>query len=236
MPLSELFDCTFIVNLPQRADRRRAVTKELRKAGIELAGGAVELFPAIRPKESAGFPSPGVRGCFLSHLAILKEARRRGLASILILEDDLVISPLVIASFERIRELVQQTWWDIIYFGHCEEPPANGALALVSFDGPIRTSHFYAINEPALSCLVDYLEYAQLREPGDPQGGPMHLDAALTMFRLANPDLVTLISAPNLGWQRPSSSDIHSNWFQQAPLFRNAYDIARGVRSLFAGR
>ena len=235
MSLSALFDCTFIVNLPHRKDRRRAILSELEKSGIGLNHQSVELFPAIRPEDAAGFPSAGVRGCFLSHLAILKEARSRALNTALIIEDDLVISPKIISQFETLRTASQQPW-DILYLGHCETVPEQNPLALIPFKGPIRTSHFYAIKEPALSNLIDYLESVQLRKAGDPEGGPMHLDAALTMFRQANPGLTTLIAAPNLGWQRPSRSDIHSSWFQSAPVFRNVYDLARNIRGVLSSK
>jgi hypothetical protein len=231
VPLAALFGCTFIINLPDRKDRRRAILAEIEKIGMPLAPGVVELFPGIRPSQAAGFPSRGVRGCFLSHLGILKEARCRGLDSVLILEDDLVISPAVGDYFESLRAaLVQQPWY-FLYFGHREEVPSPVPPVLVPFDGPIVTAHFYAVREPAISGLVDYLEEVQLRRPGDPAGGPMHVDGALSMFRQRNPELATRIAAPNLGWQRPSRSDIHSTWLQSAPLFRHAYDAARVVRS-----
>jgi glycosyl transferase family 25 len=121
---------------------------------------------------------------------------------------------------------------DLAYFGHVEPVASRGVPQLLPFSRPLMTSHFYAIKEPALSRLIDFLEQAQIRLPGDPAGGPMHLDGALTMFRQANPDLLTRIASPNLGWQRPSRSDIHSNWFQQAPVFRHFYDVARAIRSL----
>ena len=202
---------------------------------MRLLPQSVELFPAIRPTDPAGFPSVGVRGCFLSHLAILKEARSRELKSILIIEDDLVMSPKITKQFEAVRTAIRQRW-DMLYLGHCENVPERTPLALIPFEGPIRTSHFYAIKEPALSNLIGYLENVQLRQAGDPEGGPMHLDAALTMFRQANPDLTTLIAAPNLGWQRPSRSDIHSSWFQSAPVFRNAYDVARSIKAVLSSK
>ncbi|MCI5210545.1 MAG: hypothetical protein D3910_17540 [Candidatus Electrothrix sp. ATG2] len=68
------FGKIYVINLPERVDRRREVTAALKRIGISFAPGKVELFPAIRPTEAAGFPSPGVRGCFLSHLSVLKKA------------------------------------------------------------------------------------------------------------------------------------------------------------------
>jgi glycosyl transferase family 25 len=225
------FDGAFVINLPDRKDRRRAIAKELHKAGMPLEASKVEIFPAVRPKEPAGFPTIGVRGCFLSHLGLLLKARERGCRNVLVMEDDLVLSESIHKDLAALRSGLEQPW-DLAYFGHVEPVASCGVPQLLAFSQPLMTSHFYAIKEPALSRLIDFLEQVQLRSPGDPAGGPMHLDGALTMFRQANPDLLTRIASPNLGWQRPSRSDIHSNWFQQAPVFRHFYDIARAIRSL----
>ncbi|HAX77040.1 MAG TPA: LPS biosynthesis glycosyltransferase, partial [Cyanobacteria bacterium UBA11372] len=50
------------------------------------------MFPAIRPDDAGDFPSIGARGCFESHLAILKQALADRLSNVLIVEDDLKIS------------------------------------------------------------------------------------------------------------------------------------------------
>jgi len=200
---------------------------------MPLSPGAVELFPGIRSGEAAGFPSAAVRGCFLSHLGVLREARRRHLKSVLILEDDVVLSPLVRDQFDSLRAALADSW-DIVYLGHRETVSGGSLPALLPFNGPIVTAHFYAVREPAISGLVDYLEEVQLRPAGHPAGGPMHVDGALSMYRQRNPGLLTRIADPNLGWQRPSRSDIHSTWLQSAPLFRHAYDAARAVRAVIA--
>jgi glycosyl transferase family 25 len=41
----------------------------------------------------------------------------------------------------------------------------------------------------------------------------MPIDGAYNIFRRENSDIKTLISAPKLGWQRPSRSDIAGNRF-----------------------
>ncbi len=232
MNLAELFDCTFVINLPDRKDRRAAISRELGRAGVPLKPGKVEIFRAIRPTEAAGFPSPGVRGCFLSHLGILREARKRNLKSVLILEDDLVMSPLLGKSIDSLKRALEQQPWGLVYFGHVEKVGSPAIPALVPFAGAVMTTHFYGVSGAALERLIDFLQRTEQRQPGDPAGGPMHVDGALTMFRHANPDLLTLIAHPNLGWQRPSRSDIHSTWYQHAPVFRQAYDLARTVRSV----
>jgi len=58
---------------------------------MPLTPHKVEIFPAIGPDEAGGFPSIGPRGCFSSHVAILKQAKHQGLSNILIVEDDLEI-------------------------------------------------------------------------------------------------------------------------------------------------
>ncbi len=231
MSLADLFDCTFIVNLPDRKDRRRAITRELQNAGMPLTPGSVELFPAVRPDDPGQFPSRGVRGCFLSHLRILQQARARNLDTALIIEDDLVLSPLLLKSDGCLQKLMDQPW-DMVYLGHVADVRKDPPIRLNRFDGPLATSHFYAVRKQARERLIDFLEAAEQRPPGHPDGGPMHLDGALTMFRQCNPDILTLIAEPNLGWQRPSRSDIHSTWMQSAPVFREAYNLARFVRGV----
>ncbi|MEX1060616.1 MAG: glycosyltransferase family 25 protein, partial [Methyloceanibacter sp.] len=62
-----------IINLEHRTDRRIAMQKQLSRIGWQA-----EFFAAIRPDIAADFPSIGARGCFLSHLAVLKNARDAG--------------------------------------------------------------------------------------------------------------------------------------------------------------
>lgn len=234
--LVDLFGCIFVINLPERKDRRAAISRELARAASPLQSGRVEIFPAIRPREPGGFPSPGVRGCFLSHLEVLLEARRRNAPSVLILEDDLAISPDLNGSLESLSAELQKQPWGLLYLGHVEKVGRKVPVRLLSFTGPLMTAHFYAVNGPVLDRLIEYLQQVLLRPPGDPEGGPMHFDGALSMFREANPDVLTLIAEPNLGWQRASRSDLHSTWLQRTPPFREAYSLARFLRDAVVRR
>lgn len=230
--LADYFHCTYVINLVERKDRRKAITGELERAGMPLHPGRVEIFPAVKPTEALGFPGIGVRGCFLSHLGILKKALERGLRNVLIVEDDLMISP-------RINEIIgelQSKPWGIVYLGHVEPVPDTAIPQLVLFDAPVLTAHFYAVNGPVIPRLVDYLEKVLTREPGDPLGGPMHYDGALTMFRQANRDVLTLITHPNLGKQRPSRSDISCPWYERLPVVKEAAGVARSVREWVRAR
>ncbi len=228
--LSDYFGCTYIINLPERKDRRKAITGELQQIGMPLSAGKVEMFAAVKPKEKLGFPSIGARGCFLSHYQILTSALQRELANVLIVEDDLMLSPHLKDNLEHILTSLQGTEWGIVYLGHIEPVPESGTPRFLPFHEPVITSHFYAVNGPVIPRLVEYLRQVQQREEGDPLGGPMHLDGALTMFRQANPDVLTLIAQPNLGKQRPSRSNINCPWYERLPLVQQAADISRLVR------
>jgi hypothetical protein len=236
MKLGELFESGFVINLAERKDRRKAVTRELERAGMPLEPGRVEIFAALRPEEACGFPSPGVRGCFLSHLGALLEARRRNAGNVLVLEDDLAITPRLGEHVEALAAGMAQQSWGFLYLGHVEEVESGGPLQLLPCTRPLVTAHFYAVNGPVMDRLIDFLHKVLRRGPGDPMGGPMHFDGALSMFRAAHPDVLTLIAQPNLGWQRASRSDLHSTWWQRTPPFREAYSIARYLREAIIGQ
>ena len=67
----------FYINLDKRTDRKEQLEKELNDFGLKY-----ERFRAI---ETSGF---GILGCGLSHLEILKIAKKENYENVLILEDD----------------------------------------------------------------------------------------------------------------------------------------------------
>ena len=228
--LTDYFDCTYVINLAERADRRKEVTGELVRAGMPLRAGRVEIFRGVKPEAPRGFPGIGARGCFLSHLSVLKDALQRGLSNVLIVEDDLMLLPAVNRSIDQLITGIRSVDWGIIHLGHLEKAPDSGSTEFVRFHGPVVTAFFYAVNGPVIPRLIDYLEQVQCREPGDPLGGPMHFDGALTMFREANPDVATFLACPGLGRQRRSRSNVNSPWYEGLPLIRQAADFLRVVR------
>src|SRR5271155_4920613 len=116
--LADLFGRTFVINLPERRDRLAAINRQLDNVGMGFNRSTVKLHPATRCSEVGGFPSTAVRGCFLSHLAVLREARAEGLRTVLIMEDDLAISPLFASSCARLMQEAEDHPWGFIYFGH----------------------------------------------------------------------------------------------------------------------
>jgi hypothetical protein len=236
MNLLSHFDRICIINLPERADRRRQVRRELRRVGLRDDGARVRFFPAIRPADAGAephrFPSVGARGCYLSHLAVLRAARDDGVRNVLVLEDDVAFSAALGAAQAGLLDGLHAGDWGMAYPGHVEtdcDGPASAASWLET-RRPLVCAHSYAVNGPLLAPLVDYLEACLRRPAGDPRGGPMHVDGALSMFRAAHEPCRTLIAAPTLIRQRASRSDIAGvRWFDRWPL-RPLAGAARNLR------
>lgn len=233
-PLTDFFPLTRVLNLPARTDRYREISAQLEAMGMPFAEGQVELFRAIKPPDAAGFTNAAVHGCFLSHLNIIRNARTRGVESVLILEDDLQVLPQDVEMLaEMAAELVKMPW-GIAYFGHFLPAAPTAAPGWTTFRGELRTSHFYAVHGSVFDQLIAYLEDCLQRPPGHPVGGPMEYDGALNMFRLWYPDTITLVAQPSLGGQRSSQSDIHPSGERRISGIRQAVTLARLVKKTLA--
>ena len=140
--ITDYFQRVYAINLPEREYLRQLIVQELEEAEMPLLPHKIEIFPAIGPDEAGGFPTIGARGCFSSHVAILKQAKQQGLSNILIVEDDLEISPKLRTHQAVIVEQLCQQDWDFFYFGHVEEVEQKSPVALVPFSEDMRTTHF----------------------------------------------------------------------------------------------
>lgn len=232
MDVIDYFQRLYIINLPARADRKREMQAQLVSIGLSLDHSKVQLFTAIRPKAAGDFPSIGARGCFLSHLGVLKDAERRGLERILILEDDLNFSADFQARIPRIIDGLANSEWGVFYGGYQLTSPLTKSidsdLALVTSPEGVLTTHFIGFQRTTISLLIAYLEKMLSRPGGDAEGGPMHVDGAYSWFRRQHPDLVTLAAVPELGFQRSSRTDIHElRWFDKWVGVRDLVRIAR---------
>jgi hypothetical protein len=231
--LTNYFERTYVINLPSRPDRLRDMQRELARNGVGLVAGKVERFPAVRPTDPGEFTSLGARGCFTSHLEILRQALSRGSSGVLIMEDDLAIDARLVAVEEELVRALSSTPWSLVYFGHRAANLPQRSGGFVRSDEDTTCAHFYGVSAQGLRPLVEFLETVLKRPAGHPDGGPMHYDGALTTFRALNPQL-TLFASPSLGSQRSSKSDITPRWFDRVPLFRDAVGQTRRLRTLAA--
>lgn len=214
--LLQSFDRICIINLPERADRRRAVTRELQRQGLAVDGDRVRFVDGIRPDGPGDFPSTGARGCFLSHLRVLRQARADGARRLLVLEDDVMFTA-ALAQAAGLGAALAGDDWQLAYPGHAQ-PPLPGPLRWQRSDAPLVCAHCYAVQGDALPTLIDHLEACLTRPSGHPLGSPMHYDGALTVLRAARPDLVTLLASQSVAGQRSSRSDIIGpSWLDRWP-------------------
>ncbi|TPV93590.1 MAG: glycosyltransferase family 25 protein [Myxococcales bacterium FL481] len=229
LSLAGYFEGIYVVNLPERTDRRREMEQELAQTDL---GAKVEFFPAVRPDEAGDWPSIGARGCFRSHYDIIQRARENGLNNVLIFEDDLTLDPKLARHAESLLAELAERPWDLLYFGHVLELPAEPvSLQQAAPQLPIKTTHCYAVNGRAFDELLHFLELVMSRPAGHPLGGPTHYDGALSMFRTQHPARVTLYASPSLGHQRSSRSDITGRWFDEVAGLRWLADRARSLRA-----
>jgi hypothetical protein len=232
MTLFDAFERIVVINLPQRRDRRRDMLAELASAGIAVDDSRLQFFAAIRPTDAGHFPAVGVRGCFMSHLGVIEAALRDGVTRLLILEDDVQFEPAACRAQPSLCARLLQDDWDFAYPGHVESLGGDPlAPQWLTTEVPLVCAHFYGLNRRVLPALRDYLQSCLLRPAGHPDGGPMHVDGALSMFRVRQ-RAITLIAAPSLGRQRSSCSDIYPyHWYDRWPLVKTMVAAARRLKN-----
>ena len=208
------FDRLYVVNLPDRADRRRETAGELARLGIGFDDPRVRLFEAVRPADAGPFRSIGARGAFLSQLGVLREARERGHRRILMLEDDCDFVRAIGRRLPPLLDRLDAEGFDLFYGGHLlpEAPDAidRAAGPLLRADPAltIRLAHCLGFGPTAIDALPAYLDAMLGRPAGSTEGGPMDVDGAYNWFRRARPDLATWLAVPPIAHQRPSRTDI----------------------------
>lgn len=221
-----------VINLVERADRRREMRSELRRVGLQRG----TFFHAIRPDVPAGFPTIGSYGCFLSHMTVLHKAADTRSTGLVLLEDDVDFSRDAPERFSAImRHLKREVPnWGMFYGTHSDLPLLSGKLYQeVPADTAIATASFVCFNGWVLDDIGGYLLKMLDRPAGDPAGGPMHVDAAYSRFRREHPECRTFAATPALGWQRPSRTDVHERpWFDDTPIAREAASVLRSIRRL----
>ncbi len=232
MTLLDYFDRVSVIHLKERSDRYGALVGELQRMGIPVTHPKLDVPDAPRMPDANGFPSKGVYGNFLSHLGILKSAHRADLRSVWVLEDDAIFSRRFMRDQHEIAAVLVGSDWDLCYFGHSLMNELNGLeTGLPRYSGPFYWAHCYAVHARVLPRLISYLEETLHNPPGHPRGGKAYIDAAHTLFRRFNPDVVTLVGNPVLSVQRGSPSGLADpRWYDGLRIVRPAIGAARALR------
>lgn len=215
----EQFDSVRIINLVERTDRRFEIAAQLTRIGA-ADDPTLSFFAAQRPTDPGGFPSLGARGCFESHLAVVRQALADGVERVLIIEDDFDFALDIDRQGHSVMAALAATPWDVFYGAPILDAVADRGitadgygLASLSPDLAVMTTSCVGFGRTALSLLEPFLTAMLKRPAGSPDYGPMHVDGAYSVFRQQHPKLRTIVCKPSLGAQRASRSDITPNRF-----------------------
>ena len=220
------FDHIVVVNLPERVDRRRESEAELQLVGGERA----TFFAAVRPATPGFFRTIGEHGCFLSHVAVLKNALAA--RNILVMEDDVMFARSLHERAASLADLPAD--WDVIYVGHNQLPEVRVELpggSLVAVDRHVEFvgTHCYAVNGPVVSRLLAYCE-GLLARAAETNGTCMPIDGAINTAR-RELGLRTFAFNPPLADQRPSRTDVAPHkWFDGIPPLQSTINALRRVK------
>jgi len=230
MEFIDYFDRVEIISLKERKDRRVDLENQISKLGKSIDGDKIRFFDAIKPINKGAFPSIGARGCFESHLEVLRHADFDGINNLLIIEDDLNFSDEVCDLSAQFYELLKEGEWEFSYLGHeIEDIDTQNRPKLLPVDNntAVRCTHLIGVSGDAISKLVKYLEVMHARDGGDPAGGPMHVDGAYSWFRRET-QCKTVVSCPPIGYQRSSRSDIADvKLYDKIPILKNIVNYIR---------
>jgi glycosyl transferase family 25 len=240
--LAEYFGAAYLINLPDRTDRLESAKKELARVGWDFGPRGIQLFPALKFSERAGFPNAGVRGAFQSHWECLQRAHVGHHRGVLILEDDIGFSSALGPLTPSIISRLEAEDWDFVFFGHYETGTIPNAHSKTTpeelrFDvwtTEIHGLHFYGVNRRILARLNAHLKRVANGAEGDQEAGPMPVDGALNVFRRINPDVKTLIAYPKLGWQKSSRSDIMPGRLDRLRIFSPLTTALRNIKHVAA--
>ena len=230
-PLSS-FDRVAIINLPERADRRRETTAEIERIG-GFDGGRIEFVDAYRPADPGPFPSIGARGCFMSQLSVLQQARADQVDRLLILEDDVQFVPDFAARMAALAPVIASGDCNIFYGAYTEPQRGNArGWAPIGAEQPLTTASFIGFDRTTVARLVPFVEAMLERPAGSPDYGPMHVDGAYTVFRKLHPDVITIAAVPPVSGQRSSRSNITESGMllDRVPALRGVGNALRRLR------
>ncbi|XP_007102452.2 inactive glycosyltransferase 25 family member 3 isoform X3 [Physeter macrocephalus] len=139
------FDEVFVISLARRPDRRERMLSSLWE--MEISGRlvdavdgrvlnssvmkslGVDLLPGYQDPYSGRTLTKGEVGCFLSHYSIWEEVVARGLAQVVVFEDDVRFESNFKMRLERLMEEVEaeKLPWDLIYLGRKQVNPEEEA-------------------------------------------------------------------------------------------------------------
>ncbi len=157
----DCFEKIFIISLDQHKDRRDRLLRQLKSHGVECPD--VEIIRACHG-DTVGVPAwwqsgGGAYGCLQSHSYALQKAAMDNLESVLILEDDAILS-------KNFNDQLQEVWpevpedWEQLYLGgvYLLDPIPVGSHWMEGKD--INRTHAYAVRRGTCAKIHAHINYA----------------------------------------------------------------------------
>lgn len=162
MKITDFFDKTYCVNLDRRTDRWADSTNEFKKFNLN----GIERFSAVDGKSTPiKLKNKKVNkseiALVLTNIKIIERAKKEGLKSILILEDDVEFTDEVTNVSEYFKFLPND--WDMIYFGGNHNIGIEEATPKIINEKVCKlyhtyTTHCVGIKHTAFDIILDNLK------------------------------------------------------------------------------
>lgn len=196
------FDKIFYINLSHRKDRKESIETQLKDLGVDVS--------RVVRVEAHHDVLNGHKGCALSHVKALQQAKALNISNALILEDDMVFEKSKETIDNYIEEFFQSfsNEWDVFFlatnvFEYLDTGHANYKAVKKSL-----CAHAYAVNHCYLDTLIDCFETAaKLMVEDELFTGAMHKAIDRAWHKLQGKDRWFIGKEP-LGHQGASYSDI----------------------------
>ena len=189
----------FCINLDDREDKWAETQASFKGTGI-----VPKRFSAIRHSE-------GWRGCGASHVAIAREAMRKGLPWVLIIEDDCVPVADFAARWPTIKRALwnERNAWDIFLGGptYIQGPVEPRGKHLLEIEGGYAL-HFYVLQAAAFGKVIAW---------NPDRDGPIDVYYS-NILRIVT-------TYPLLAKQRPSISDIKQEQTDYSDFFEESENV-----------
>ncbi|HNQ04435.1 MAG TPA: hypothetical protein PKH69_07455 [Thiobacillaceae bacterium] len=169
----EMVDGVLVVNLASRPDRWQGIRDLVQglipaqllmrlpaTAGIELPGYGEPPWFRGRKRDRTW---AGRAGCTLSHRTAIQHARQQGWRTLLILEDDIELSPALPSVLAALPQVLARVDWDVCYLGYTDPVPPYRTLAGLPEEHSLcrvsgcSTTHAYLLRASTFDWLLAHL-------------------------------------------------------------------------------
>lgn len=205
--INEVFPYKVCINLDRRAERWNQMQAKFQQHGIQNVRrfAAIDGLRAVVPSNWSG--TPGAYGCLLSHLEVVREARKLGVPGVLIFEDDAALDPHLQDNFSTYFRQVPPDW-DMLHFGamHMDAPIeiSRNVLKIRS----ANSTFAYALRNTIFDSFIEL-------------NGQTHTAVDLNN-RVLQAEHACYCFTPHLAWVEDDCSDVHErqkyHWYLKESL------------------